>query len=191
MTRCTCAFLRYCANVRYAGISGHRSRRFIRRLLLVLFLHRFPNAKLATMRNGGPFPFLAAADEVSMHVELHMRRCGAAQARPTKVAAARQQQVVEVESASWEQSGGSRQRGATFKLPSHEAFEGSRSKLVDWPQGLLTCSTHSSMGNCRSWGSALSQEYPSQAGLKTEQPPHPASPWYPEDKPLARLQQQP
>lgn len=30
------------------------------------------------MRKGGPFPFLSAADEVSMHIELHMRRCGAA-----------------------------------------------------------------------------------------------------------------
>lgn len=36
----------------------------------------FPRAKVATLRSGGPFPFLSAADEVSMHVELHMRRCG-------------------------------------------------------------------------------------------------------------------
>ncbi|CDJ45000.1 hypothetical protein, conserved [Eimeria tenella] len=41
-------------------------------------LQQYPEAKIAEMRSGGPFPFLAAADEVSMHLELHLRRCGAA-----------------------------------------------------------------------------------------------------------------
>lgn len=143
------------------------------------------------MRNGGPFPFLAAADEVSMHVELHMRRCGAAKAPPAEEAAARQQQAARAESASWEQSDRSRQRDATFTLPSHETLGGSRSKFVDRPHGLLTCSTHSSIGNYRSWDSGSSQEYSSQAGLGPEHPPRPPSPWYPEDGPLVGGQQQP
>ncbi|KAL8431743.1 hypothetical protein ACSSS7_005069 [Eimeria intestinalis] len=50
----------------------------------------FPKAKVATMRTGGPFPFLAAADEVSMHIELHMRRCGAAKNRQMEATSAPQ-----------------------------------------------------------------------------------------------------
>ncbi|XP_026193329.1 maspardin [Cyclospora cayetanensis] len=52
----------------------------------------YPCAKLATMRNGGPFPFLAAAEEVSMHIELHMRRCGAIKLPSAKEHAAHQEQ---------------------------------------------------------------------------------------------------
>ncbi|KAL8453558.1 hypothetical protein Emag_001777 [Eimeria magna] len=61
----------------------------------------FPNAKVATMRTGGPFPFLAAADEVSMHIELHMRRCGAAKNRQMEAASAPQQQERGQQSHGW------------------------------------------------------------------------------------------
>ncbi|KAL8446190.1 hypothetical protein Emed_005145 [Eimeria media] len=64
----------------------------------------FPNAKVATMRTGGPFPFLAVADEVSMHIELHMRRCGAAKNRqidPAASAPPQQQQEKAQQSVGW------------------------------------------------------------------------------------------
>jgi len=35
---------------------------------------RYPEAKIAWLKNGGDFPFLSRPDEVNMHVQVHMRR---------------------------------------------------------------------------------------------------------------------
>ena len=35
---------------------------------------RYPEAKVAWLKDGGDFPFLSRPDEINMHVEVHMRR---------------------------------------------------------------------------------------------------------------------
>uniref|UniRef100_A0A6U4PX95 Maspardin n=2 Tax=Hemiselmis andersenii TaxID=464988 RepID=A0A6U4PX95_HEMAN len=37
---------------------------------------RYPNAKKASVRMGGDFPFLAAPEEVNLYIEVHLRRVG-------------------------------------------------------------------------------------------------------------------
>ncbi|KAL8270349.1 hypothetical protein Esti_005736 [Eimeria stiedai] len=75
----------------------------------------FPKAKVATMRTGGPFPFLAAADEVSMHIELHMRRCGAAKNRQMEAARAPQQLESGQQNHGWKAAPSQTERGSSAK----------------------------------------------------------------------------
>lgn len=38
--------------------------------------HRYPDAKVSMLREGGDFPFLSSAAELTLHLEVHLRRCG-------------------------------------------------------------------------------------------------------------------
>ena len=37
---------------------------------------RFPEARVAFLKSGGDFPFLSRPEEMSLHIEVHLRRAG-------------------------------------------------------------------------------------------------------------------
>ena len=37
---------------------------------------RYPDAKVATLKQGGDFPFLSCASELTLYIEVHLRNCG-------------------------------------------------------------------------------------------------------------------
>jgi len=45
--------------------------------------HRYPEARRAFLKSGGDFPFLSRADEVNLHLLLHLKRVGAAHEGPS------------------------------------------------------------------------------------------------------------
>ena len=37
---------------------------------------RYPDARTSLLRNGGDFPFICFPAEITLHLEVHLRRCG-------------------------------------------------------------------------------------------------------------------
>ncbi|KAL8426644.1 hypothetical protein Efla_005901 [Eimeria flavescens] len=147
----------------------------------------FPRAKVATMRSGGLFPFLAAADEVSMHVELHMRRCGAARTRLSGAANMTQQLNKDAQQAcgciSEPQDKG--RRATESLIDPCGGQQGDSWSSVKRSTSLQRNSSSSSMstgvGMHQPW-SFTSEDYQQPSAVRAEHYPHPATPWYDDDR---------
>ena len=74
-----------------------RSPRFNAAQLRDALVARYPGARRALLKSGGDFPFLSRADEVNLHLQLHLRRCGAHRGKEFEEAERREMEEAEGE----------------------------------------------------------------------------------------------
>lgn len=127
------------------------------------------------MRTGGPFPFLAAADEVSMHIELHMRRCGAARMWPAEsLEAAQELPATKQQDCEWkteQQYESRRSQESAVHCSWQESFQGGLQAYSS------PCSTTTSSGQCQPWAYGT-QDCHQQTGTREPRAHDRANPWH-------------